>query len=61
MTKSIRDLRQQQAAALRVYHEEYARLEAEIEAIRTARGTKLKGLDYEGYYEIGRDQVPSNR
>ena len=39
---SIRELRKQQADALDAYHEEYNRIEAEIEAIRAKRGTKLK-------------------
>ena len=38
----IRELQKLQAEALEAYHAEHARLENEIEAIRTKRGTKLK-------------------
>lgn len=38
----IRELKNLQAKALEAYHAEHERLENEIEAIRTKRGTKLK-------------------
>ena len=38
----IRELQKLQAEALEAYHAEHERLENEIEAIRTKRGTKLK-------------------
>jgi len=38
----IRELQAQKAEALEMYHEECARIDAEIDAIRKARGTKLK-------------------
>jgi hypothetical protein len=53
---SIRELKAQQLAALKVYHAEYLRLEAEIEAIRKTRGTKLKVPVFEEYYEAGRSR-----
>jgi hypothetical protein len=57
---SIRELKAQQLAALKAYHAEYLRLEAEIEEIRKARGTKLKTPVYEEFYEAGRsrERVP---
>ena len=38
----IRELNKQKDAALERYHAECARIDAEIDAIRKARGTKLK-------------------
>lgn len=38
----IRELQAQKAEALAVYHEEIAHIDAQIEAIRKRRGTKLK-------------------
>lgn len=38
----IRELQAQKAEALAEYHEEVARIDAQIEAIRKSRGTKLK-------------------
>ena len=40
----IRELQKLQAEALEAYHAEHERLENEIEAIRTKRGTKLKEI-----------------
>ncbi len=47
----IRELKRRQAEALEAYHAEHNRLENEIEAIRTKRGTKLKniGADEDAY------------
>lgn len=55
-TQSIRELRALQAKALEAYHAEHRRLEAEIQAIRTARGTKLKEKVFESYHEPGRSR-----
>jgi hypothetical protein len=55
-TQSIRELRALQAKALEAYHTEHRRLEAEIQAIRTVRGTKIKEKVFEEYYEAGRSQ-----
>jgi hypothetical protein len=55
-TQSIRELRALQAKALEAYHTEHRRLEAEIQAIRTARGTKLKEKVFESYHEPGRSR-----
>lgn len=38
----IRELQEQKAEALEIYHEECSRIDAKIEAIRAKRGTKLK-------------------
>ena len=38
----IRELQAQKAEALEIYHEECARIDAKIDAIRKRRGTKLK-------------------
>jgi cell division protein FtsB len=57
-TQSIRELKALQAKALEAYHAEYQRLEAEIQAIRQARGTKLKEKAFEEYYEAGRSRMP---
>ena len=38
----IRELQAQKAEALAEYHEEVVRIDAQIEAIRKSRGTKLK-------------------
>jgi len=38
----IRELQAQKAEALEMYHEECARIDEQIAAIRKARGTKLK-------------------
>jgi predicted metal-dependent phosphoesterase TrpH len=61
MTQSIRELKALQAEALEKYHAEYARLEAEIKAIRQARGTVLKAKPFGEYYEAGRSREPSPR
>ncbi len=55
-TQSIRELRALQAKALEAYHAEHRRLEAEIQAIRTVRGTKLKEKVFESYHEPGRSR-----
>lgn len=57
-TQSIRELKALQAEALAKYHAEYARLEAEIQSIRQARGTVLKEKTFEGYLEPGRSTMP---
>lgn len=57
-TQSIRELKALQAEALAKYHAEYARLEAEIQSIRQARGTVLKAKPFEEYYEPGRSRMP---
>lgn len=54
--QSIRELKVLQAEALAKYHAEYARLEAEIQEIRKARGTVLKEKSWEGYHEEGRSR-----
>jgi hypothetical protein len=56
MMKSIRELKALQAEALLRYHEEYRRLEEQIQAIRNSRGTVLKEKSWEGYHEAGRDR-----
>ena len=38
----IRELQEQKAEALEIYHEECRRIDAQIDAIRKRRGTKLK-------------------
>ena len=55
-TQSIRELRALQAKALEAYHTEHRRLEVEIQAIRTVRGTKLKEKVFESYHEPGRSR-----
>ena len=54
--KSIRELKALQAEALLKYHEEYRRLEEQIQAVRKARGTVLKEKSWEGYHEAGRSK-----
>ena len=56
MIKSIRELKALQAEALLKYHEEYRRLEEQIQAVRKARGTVLKEKSWEGYHEAGRSK-----
>jgi hypothetical protein len=56
---SIRELKAKQLEALRAYHAEYERLEAEIQSIRKSRGTKLKVREFEEYYEAGRSRMPT--
>ena len=56
MMKSIRELKALQAEALLKYHEEYRRLEEQIQAVRKARGTVLKEKSWEGYHEAGRSK-----
>jgi hypothetical protein len=55
-TQSIRELKALQAEALLRYHEEYRRLEEQIQALRKARGTVLKEKSWEGYHEAGRSR-----
>jgi hypothetical protein len=55
-TQSIRELKALQAEALVKYHAEYARLEAEIQALRKTRGTVLKEKSWEDYHEAGRSR-----
>ena len=55
-TQSCRELWALQAKPLEAYHTEHRRLEAEIQAIRTARGTKLKEKVFESYHEPGRSR-----
>ncbi len=60
MKKSIRELKALQSASLLRYHEEYRRLEEEIQAIRKERGTVLKEKSWGDYHEAGRstERVP---
>jgi len=59
----IRELQAQKAEALEMYHEECARIDAKIDAIRAKRGTKLKdpfeGVDPYGF-DAGRDRPRRN-
>ncbi|TFG99658.1 hypothetical protein E4H12_01800 [Candidatus Thorarchaeota archaeon] len=58
---SIRELLKQKEAALEAYHAEAERIDAEIEAIREKRGTRLKDqwADAGQYFEPGRDRMPT--
>lgn len=57
-SQSIRELKALQSEALERYHAEHAALEAQIQAIRKARGTVLKAKPFEEYYEPGRSRMP---
>lgn len=57
-TGSIRTLQARQDRLLVEYHEAVAEIAAEIEEIRTARGTKIKAPDWTGHHEVGRDADP---
>jgi hypothetical protein len=53
---SIRELKAEKARLLEEYHQKAAGIDAEIERIRKARGTKIKEPDWSGYREPGRDR-----
>lgn len=60
MSISIRELQKRKEELLEQYHLECRKIDKEIESIRKKRGTKLKPLDWSGYFEEGRDQPRRN-
>ena len=58
----IRELQKKQDKALEIYHAENKRLQHEIDALRSKRGTKLKTYAYntEIRFQEGRDRKPTN-
>lgn len=57
--RGIKEIKAEKSRVLAEFHAKNASLDAEIEAVRTARGTKLKVVPMESWYEEGRDRDPN--